>query len=153
LAIGLPNDHPLWRDAAAGSGKSALDAIATAAHFLTLKYQFRPERRLRPYLGLGIGHLQLHEQDSPAVALSRNSWGPVAQAGIDLTMGKHWLFNADLKYSRIRPDIRMSGVPAGNINADPLFIGAGFGYRFGVRNETPASATTDSGTATTACRQ
>jgi outer membrane protein OmpA-like peptidoglycan-associated protein/outer membrane protein W len=132
LSFGFPREHALGQTTGVpGSTATPLGDFRMSSHFLTFKYNFLPERNLQPYLGFGLNYSDLHRQDPGAVSLGRDNWAPAAQAGFDVQLGKHWLLNADIKYARVRPDVGLSSVPAGNYRMDPVTFAFGFGYRFG----------------------
>ena len=139
LALGFPNDHRLWLRRPAPDTPVAIDEFRMDSHFLMFKYNF-PGTSLRPYLGFGLNYTRLHGQDSAVAAMDRNNWAPAAQAGFDLTLGTHWLLNADVKYARLRPGLSLPGQPASHMTMDPVFFGIGVGYRFGVLRAVPVLA-------------
>jgi outer membrane protein W len=82
------------------------------SYAMTLKYYFAPEGRWDPYLGAGADVTALYDA-SGSTARDRVISGPVAEAGVNLRLDRHWMLNADLSWAQ-----------------DPLRFGLGFVYRF-----------------------
>jgi len=109
---------------------------------LTLKYDFRPDSVLRPYVGAGLNVTFISDVNItvPASAaggqalplkLERTSVGPAAQAGIDFKLSDRWFANIDAKYVQIRSDVKLGdGTRVSRVKVDPWLLGAGGGYRF-----------------------
>jgi outer membrane protein W len=106
LAVTAPRTHS-FDDTGARLQSSAM----------TLKYYFAPEGRWDPYMGGGVDVTALYGA-SRIAGLDRVSAGPVAEAGFDLRLNRHWMLNADLSWAQVRPAV------------DPLQFGLGFVYRF-----------------------
>jgi outer membrane protein W len=106
LAVTAPRSHPF--DGASARLQSSV---------MTIKYYFAPEGRWLPYLGAGVDVTTLYGASGIA-GLDRVSAGPVAEAGFDLRLNRHWMLNADLSWAQVRPVV------------DPLQFGLGFVYRF-----------------------
>jgi outer membrane protein W len=102
LAVAAPRSHTF--DGAGGRLQSSA---------MTLKYYFAPEGRWTPYLGAGVDVTTLYGASGIAGA-DRVSAGPVAEAGFDLRLNRHWMLNADLSWAQVRPAV------------DPLQFGVGF---------------------------
>jgi outer membrane protein len=60
--------------------------------------------------------------------VDRDRFGPVAQAGFDIPLGKAVLLNFDAK--KIWLDTDVTGVVSGNMKVDPWVYGVGLGFRF-----------------------
>jgi len=105
--------------------------------FVTLKYNFNPDGVWRPYVGLGLNWTGFYDVDAAPFGLSKSVVGPVAQAGFDIALGRRWVFNADLKWARIRSAVRFDEQLAGQAQLDPLFLAIGIGYRFGASDLPP----------------
>ncbi len=103
---------------------------------LLLQYNFSPEDRFQPYVGVGVNVTILSDVhlSAPGVGplqLDRTSVGPAAQAGFDFRLTGNWYFNADIKWAMIRSDVTYGGAKVSKLRIDPLLFGAGVGYRFG----------------------
>jgi outer membrane protein len=93
-------------------------SVRLGSSVVSLKYYFAPENRLRPYVGAGIDVTALYEATGLGVA--RVTVGPAVQAGLDVRLDPHWMFNADVSWAQVRPDIHL----------DPVQFGLGVVYRF-----------------------
>jgi outer membrane protein W/outer membrane protein OmpA-like peptidoglycan-associated protein len=126
LALDLPRAHELSLTGA------RVGTFRLMPDYLTAKYNFNPEGTFRPYLGAGLNLSSFYDQSvSPALALSRTTTGPAAQAGFDVQLSEHWLVNLDVKWARARPAVGFAGAPVGQLHLDPMLYGIGVGYRFG----------------------
>ena len=126
LALDLPRAHAL------NASGNPLGSFRLMPDYLTAKYSFNPEGTWRPYLGAGLNVTSFYDQSAaPALALSRTTAGPAAQAGLDVQLSEHWLLNLDLKWARVRPALSLAGAPVGQLHLDPMLYGIGVGYRFG----------------------
>ena len=85
---------------------------------VTLKYYLEPENRLRPYVGAGIDVTALY--GATGVAVARATVGPAVQAGLDVRLNPHWMFNADVSWAQVHSGIHI----------DPVQFGLGVVYRF-----------------------
>lgn len=70
---------------------------------LDLEYLFTPERRVRPYLGLGLG-LHVRDGDGTAIdgtfvedALDTIDAGLAATLGVEIGIARHWLLTAAVR--------------------------------------------------------
>jgi outer membrane protein len=133
---------------AAGAIK-ALGKIADAwvlPPTITVQWQFAPEAKVRPYVGVGLNYSTFYGEESTAsldaglggpteVSLD-DSWGWALQAGFDVALGEKWFLNFDLKYIDIDTTATLDtddGVGTRrevDVNIDPLVVGFGFGYRW-----------------------
>lgn len=112
----------------------------------TLQYHLSPDgKRLRPYLGVGVTHLNLYG-DKVDVALSNASrdqfasysarvtggFAPVAQAGADLALSERVFANFDVKYTARKTEILIaretSSISEQRLGA--LVLGIGMGFKF-----------------------
>jgi outer membrane protein len=112
----------------------------------TIQYHFAPEGKvLRPYLGVGLTHLNLYSEEvetellesSPDPFIAYNSrltggFAPVAQVGADIAVNERLYFNLDAKYTIRQTEILIErearATDSQRIGA--LILGAGFGFRF-----------------------
>lgn len=100
---------------------------------LTVKYDFLAEGGIRPYVGAGLSVTTIYDTNVAPFTLSSTSIGPAAQAGIDLRVGPRWYFNADVKWARVRPELRFESHDITQARLDPMIYSVGIGYRFGGR--------------------
>jgi outer membrane protein W/outer membrane protein OmpA-like peptidoglycan-associated protein len=138
LAVGLPSAHTLSLRQNSFVNGSAGD-FRLLPGFATVKYNFNPDSVVRPYVGIGLNWTVFYDLNAAPFGLSKSVVGPAAQAGLDIALGKRWVFNADLKWARIRSAVRFDQQLAGQVQIDPLFLAIGFGYRFGTPEAAPVA--------------
>lgn len=102
---------------------------------LTLQYHFFPDCRYQPYLGVGINYslfFDTHCNLEHTRLKLKNSWGVVAQAGIDILFSRCWFFNLDAKYVQMDTKARLKGAVKGHLHADidPWILAIGVGRVF-----------------------
>lgn len=110
---------------------------------LTLQYHFAPDANIRPYIGAGMNYTYFFSEDvkGPLTAGApnakvkmENSWGLVAQAGVDIAINEDWFFNLDVKYIDMDTTAKFSNTSAGSAKIDvdinPVVWGVGIGRRF-----------------------
>lgn len=97
---------------------------------LILQYHFAPNAGFRPYLGGGGNYTHFYDVNvlSGLSDVDRDRFGPVAQAGFDIPLGKTVLLNFDAK--KIWLDTDVTGVVNGNVKLDPWVYGVGLGFKF-----------------------
>ncbi len=105
---------------------------------LTVQYNFRPDAKVRPYLGLGANAtLFFNEKTRGALAGTRlslrNSFGAAAQVGVDIDMNESWFLGLDARWIDIDTRATLSGTSLGTVHIDPFAVGLSFGHRFGRR--------------------
>lgn len=109
---------------------------------LSLQYHFRPEARIRPYVGAGINYTTFsREKTAGALAGSEldldDSWGAAVQVGTDIGLNENWFLNLGLRWIDIDSKAELDGDRIGTIKIDPLVYQAQFGYRFGRKAPAP----------------
>lgn len=105
---------------------------------LTAKYNFLPGQPFQPYVGAGLNvtsimDVKLQVPGVGHLTLDHTSVGAAAQTGFDYEITEHWYFNADAKWIMLRSDAKFDGEKISRVRIDPVLLGVGFGYRFGVR--------------------
>lgn len=103
---------------------------------LTVQYNFRPDAKVRPYVGLGANAtLFFDEKTSGALAGSRlslaNSFGAAAQVGVDVDVRENWFLSFDARWIDIDTRAKLSGASLGTVHIEPVTLGLSFGHRFG----------------------
>ncbi len=141
MALNLPRVHELYLRGAgfAGSNGSGGDFRAMT-DFLTVKYGFLPEGRVRPYVGVGLNVTTYYGVHAGPVTLSSATVGPAAQLGFDLRLTDRWFVNLDAKWAYARPAIDYGGGILERMKLDPMVYGIGIAYRFGKQVAVPAAA-------------
>ncbi|HEY0297201.1 MAG TPA: OmpW family outer membrane protein [Bordetella sp.] len=107
---------------------------------LTLQYHFNPEGRFRPYAGAGMNYTRFYAGSLSShgypISMTRDSFGPVLQLGMDIGITKNLFFNIDVKKIWMKTNLSLNGIPRvgsmplGTMHIDPIFVGVGIGYRF-----------------------
>lgn len=99
---------------------------------LNVQYHPFPELSVKPYIGLGVNYTDFSDVHllNQTGTLDGSSSGWSAQVGVDFSLDKNWSVNVDIKKLKIRSDLAINGVKAGEIKIDPWFFGVGLGYRF-----------------------
>ncbi len=97
---------------------------------LLLQFHFTREGPIRPYVGAGVNYTRFEKMDISGGQpdIDKNSFGPVAQVGLDFPLGDRFLINVDAK--KFWAGTTLSGVPNGDVDIDPWVIGAGIGIKF-----------------------
>lgn len=110
---------------------------------LLLQYHFRPNAKIRPYVGAGINYTYFFDEETTGVIETAgdninldSSWGFAAQAGVDIAVNDDWFVNFDVKYIDIDTEAHFKGILGGAVAAkikadiDPIVYGIGIGRRF-----------------------
>jgi len=112
---------------------------------LTLQYHFRPDAKIRPYVGAGVNYTHFFDEevdgdvlDVPGAKVKLDgSWGLAAQVGVDVALNEDWFVNFDVKYIDIDTEAHFSGIPVGGAgkakikaDIDPFVFGIGIGRSF-----------------------
>jgi len=108
---------------------------------LTLKWNFIPDGKFRPYVGVGVNltlissvnlnQVQALNDITGNIDLDSSSVGFAAQVGADFKVSDHWFVNADIKYVAISSDVKTANFgKVSTVNLDPMLYGLGVGYRF-----------------------
>jgi outer membrane protein len=99
---------------------------------LTAQYHFTGLGGFRPYIGGGVNYNNISDVHiiGGAANLKRNSYGLALQAGVDVPLGRGWLFNADLKKVQIKTNVYVGSTDAGRFKVDPTLFGLGVDKRF-----------------------
>ncbi len=134
LVIGVPPKIKAY-----GSGSVAflgeVLSARNAAPTLLANWHFGNEGDTwRPYVGLGINYTRFVGIESPYgwdVSLS-DSWGPVAQAGLDMRIDKNWSLFASVAAVKVKSDLVAVGATVIRTTIDfrPIVWSAGVSYRF-----------------------
>jgi len=97
---------------------------------LMLQYHFLRDAAFRPYIGAGGNYTRFYEVNfaSGTEDVDRDRFGPVAQVGFDIPLGKSFLLNADVKKIWLKTDV--NGLANGNLQLDPWVYALGVGFRF-----------------------
>jgi len=98
---------------------------------LILQFHFTREGPIRPYIGAGANYTRFDKVEllggNPDV--DKDSFGPVAQIGIDIPIGDTFLLNVDVKKFWAGTSSN-AGPFTGDVDIDPVVFGAGIGIKF-----------------------
>lgn len=127
-------------------GKGALAGFGEVADMwlfpptVTLQYHFTGLGGFKPYLGLGVTYINFFDEKAggPLVGTKLevdNAWGLALQAGVDVSLGRGWYANADVKKIFLETDAKWTtaaGATAATakVDLDPWVVSFGVGYRF-----------------------
>ncbi|TKC90271.1 OmpW family protein [Trinickia terrae] len=101
---------------------------------LLLQYHFNHAGKIRPYLGAGLNYTYfyndgLHVGDQ-GIQVTRSSFGPALQAGVDFQVAKNLFVNADIKKIWMRTNATLGDTNLGTLHIDPVIVGVGVGMKF-----------------------
>ena len=113
---------------------------------LTAQWHFNPDQMIDPYVGAGVNYTVMLDRnlkgssgaiDGNKIKIDSDSWGWVAQAGVDINLADGWVINADVKYVTIDTDVKLKGAVTGgawrkidSLDIDPWVYGIGIGKKF-----------------------
>jgi outer membrane protein len=130
------------RDETGGALVSANLLMSTA----TVQYHLMPESKgFRPYLGVGVSHLNLYNDKVDIVLLNKaedqfsstnarltGGFAPVGQVGADIAISERSYVNLDVKYTARKTEILIergsSSITERRLGA--LVLGVGMGFKF-----------------------
>ena len=123
-----PQSQTVTVEHSALGGPRILGTFKPLPPTLLAKYDFLPNERLQPYVGLGVKLTIISDVQLPVPAvgtlqLDKTSVGPAAQAEIDYALGNNWHFNADFKWVMIRCGVKYRGVKISQVHFDPFLFG------------------------------
>jgi outer membrane protein len=101
----------------------------------SVQYHFRPDTRIRPYVGVGINWTIFFEEDTRGALEGTDldlddSVGAAAQVGVDFDLAERMFLNLDVRYIKIETDASVNGTSIGTVEIDPWLVGANVGFRF-----------------------
>ncbi|MBA3776988.1 MAG: outer membrane beta-barrel protein [Betaproteobacteria bacterium] len=120
---------------ASGFGTDSLGSVDILPPIVTFQWHFIPEGKVRPYVGAGFNYNVFYNESGTLEAVGAhidNTFGFVAQAGLDYMLSDHFSLNADFKYLGFEADVDVGAAPALNddLEVDAFIFGVGLGYRF-----------------------
>lgn len=117
-----------------GTGKLDLGDTMILPPTLTLQYHFTPKKTFSPYVGAGVNYTLPYSEDNGADTNDLDadgSFGYALQIGADYWLNDHWGVNLDVKKIWVDVDASINnGAITGEVDLDPLIVGAGVSYRF-----------------------
>ena len=145
LAVGTRHDvHINGLNAGSAVTQSALGSVNLLPPTLTLQWHFNPDQTIDPYIGAGVSYVRAMDNGLTAqttlgpqpIRISRNSFGPAIQAGVDYNIpDTKWLINADVKKIWFSTDVELNVANGGwkkidSLDVDPWVVSVGFGRKF-----------------------
>lgn len=145
LALGTEHDVKITGDAGGLIGNQKLGSVNLLPPTLTAQWHFNPDQTIDPYVGAGVNYTAMLDRNlkgrSGAIAgekikIDSDSWGLVAQAGIDVNLKDGWLINADVKYVQIDTSVKLKSAITGgwtkidSLDINPWVFGIGIGKKF-----------------------
>ncbi len=139
LAVGTRHDVHINGYTAAGSNQ--LGSVNLLPPTLTAQWHFNPDQTFDPYVGAGVSYVRamdnsLSYNNAVPIRISRNSFGPAIQAGVDYNLpDSKWLLNFDVKKIWFNTKVELNN-PTGHwqkidqLDVDPWVVSVGFGRKF-----------------------
>lgn len=145
LILATGTRHDVWIKGNNINGGAAytnpnLGSVNLLPPTLTLQWHFNPDQTIDPYVGAGVSYVRamdngLNYGGGVPIRISRNSFGPALQAGVDYNLpDSKWLINFDVK--KIWFDTKVEGQASGvwykidQLDVDPWVVSVGFGKKF-----------------------
>ena len=111
-----------------------LGSVDLIPPIFTLQYHFSPHGTVRPYVGAGFNYNYFYGESGMLDALDvdvENTFGLVAQVGMDYMLNKNLSLNFDLKYLTFEADVDIDALNVEDeLDYDAFILGFGLGYRF-----------------------
>lgn len=146
LALGTRHNVSIQGDSNAAVGNQGLGSVNLLPPTLTAQWHFNPDQMIDPYVGAGVNYTVMLDRnlkgssgaiDGNKIKIDSDSWGWVAQAGVDINLADGWVINADVKYVTIDTDVKLKGAVTGgawrkidSLDIDPWVYGIGIGKKF-----------------------
>ena len=133
LAVGTRHDVNV---SSAGAVAKALGSVNLLPPTLTAQWHFNPDQTIDPYVGAGVSYIRamdngLNYGGTHPITISRNSFGPAIQAGVDYNLADKWLLNFDVKKIWFDTDVTLVGSgKIDQLSIDPWVVSFGFGKKF-----------------------
>jgi outer membrane protein len=129
LVLTIPQTHDV---SLAGVGE--LGSFKHLPPTLLLQYRANPGGAVRPYVGAGINHTFIFD-DNLRVAgiplgLDSSSTGLALQAGLDFKVNDRWSCNVDLKHAKLSSGVYAGGAKLTEARLDPILYAIGLRYEF-----------------------
>jgi outer membrane protein len=108
---------------------------------LTLQYHITGMGAWKPYVGAGVQYIDFFDTGTGQNRLGAtkvtidDAFGFTLQAGLDISIGNGWSFNADVKKTWLDPEVTWHNTAlgvnvVGDADLDPWIFSVGLGYRF-----------------------
>jgi outer membrane protein len=146
LALGTRHNVSIQGDSVGIVRNQGLGSVNLLPPTLTAQWHFNPDQMIDPYVGAGVNYTVMLDRnlkgssgaiDGNKIKIDSDSWGWVAQAGVDINLADGWVINADVKYVTIDTDVKLKGAVTGgawrkidSLDIDPWVYGIGIGKKF-----------------------
>ena len=135
LAVGTRHDVSISGSGGLSSNHN-LGSVNLLPPTLTGQWHFNPDQTIDPYVGAGVSYIRamdngLNYGGTNPITISRNSFGPAIQAGVDYNLADKWLLNFDVKKIWFDTDVTLVGLgKIDQLSIDPWVVSFGFGKKF-----------------------
>ena len=136
LATGTRHDVSISGSSGAYANHN-LGSVNLLPPTLTAQWHFNPDQTIDPYVGAGVSYVRamdrgLNYGGGVPIQISRSSWGPAIQAGVDYNLPESkWLLNFDVKKIWFDTTVTYQGVgKIDQLDIDPWVVSVGFGRKF-----------------------
>ncbi|MGQ0287183.1 OmpW family outer membrane protein [Pasteurellaceae bacterium 22721_9_1] len=100
-------------------------------------YFLDKDAKARPYVGVGVNYTTFFSEKEVLPGMTnlklKDSWGVVANAGVDINLADNLFLNAAMHYAKIKTTAKfdLGGAPVSQkVKLDPMVYFLGLGYRF-----------------------
>ena len=98
---------------------------------IAVLYRTAGNGKVHPYGGVGVNFTVAWEKSGVVDSLDVSpSLGPAVQLGVDTDLAPNVLLNFDLRWNRLRTELKNHGVRYTKLDIDPVTLGGGIGFRF-----------------------
>jgi len=137
LLLDLTSKHDIT--ATGGFAGDRIGDVRVLPPSLIAQWHFLPSNNIRPYAGAGVNYTFFFDESTKSDWDKRlggktklsvdDTWGLVAQVGVDIDINKDWFFNIDAKYIQMNTSgvVKVNGVKTADVNFDvnPMVFGVG----------------------------
>lgn len=143
IGVGLLGAWPFKHDLEGAGTISNLGDIGETKQLpptLTLQWHFPTGTNIHPYVGAGVNYTYFFSEDTKGALNGtkidlESSFGPAAEAGVDIELSNGWLVSGQVWYIDIDTEATLSGGPLTlnenvDVDVDPLVFMIGVGKKF-----------------------
>src|SRR5690606_29735052 len=103
---------------------------------VTMQYAFSPDRRVRPYAGIGVNATVFFDEDTTGPLAAEDlsldpSFGLAAQLGLDIDIGEHLILGIAARWIDIDSHATLCVAWLGTAEPGPGALGLPVGWRLG----------------------
>lgn len=139
LAVEVLGAWPFKHDISGAGTIASLGNIAETKHLppvVSVQYHFTPKASVRPYVGLGVNYTYFFDEETTGAIAGTpididDSFGPAAQVGVDMDVGKDVFVSADVRYIGIETTATLGGgLGTVDVDINPWVYTVAVGTRF-----------------------